>query len=139
MKKLREQEPDGFPAFWDIWRPHARHTDGRGLARETFRQHVLHGAMPQDIIDGAAWFVRSMKERDKEFIPLASTWLNRQAYEDLCLKERDYQARITGAEASKPARTQAEPQPARSRPKTAFLAAYEQRQLLDGLNTSTEH
>lgn len=87
------QEPEGFPAFWEIWRPHARHTDGRGLARETFAKHVKAGADPQDIVDGATYFFRTIKERDREFVPLSSTWINRGAYEDLAVSERQYQQR----------------------------------------------
>lgn len=88
------QEPEGFEAYWQIWRPHARHTDGRGIARETFAKHVKAGADPQDIIDGTKCFFRTMKERDREFVPLASTWLNRGAYEDMAETERAYEARI---------------------------------------------
>lgn len=88
------QEPEGFADWWAIWRPHARHTDGRGIARETFAKHVKAGADPQDIIDGAKCFFRTMKERDKEFVPLAATWLNRGSYEDMAETERAYQSRI---------------------------------------------
>lgn len=98
MRKADRQEPEGFSEFWqDVWRPHARHTDGRGLARDTFRKHILAGANPQDIIDGARYFFRSMKDKDREFVPLSSTWLNRQAYEDLAEKERAYQAKVESA------------------------------------------
>ena len=106
--KVRIPEPEGFQAFWDIWKPISRHTDGRGLARETFRRHVLNGALPQDIIDGTRWFVRSMKERDREYVPLSSTWLNREAYLDGCEQERSYQARLAEIEAK---RTQPAPKP----------------------------
>lgn len=106
--KARISEPEGFQAFWDIWKPISRHTDGRGLARETFRRHVLNGADPQDIIDGTRWFVRSMKERDREYVPLSSTWLNREAYLDGCEQERSYQARLAEIEAK---RTQPAPKP----------------------------
>ena len=82
------KEPEVFPAFWDLWRPHARKTDGRKLARETFAKHVRAGADPEDIVYGAAWFLRTMKERDREFIPLSSTWMNRGSYEDDCILER---------------------------------------------------
>lgn len=91
------QEPEGFADFWSVWRPHARHTDGRGIARETFARHIKAGADPQDIIDGAKCFFRTMKDRDREFVPLAATWLNRGAYEDLAETERAYQARISEA------------------------------------------
>ena len=93
MKKLAEQEPEGFSQYWAVWLPIARRNDGRGLAREAYRKHILNGAEPQDIIDGAAWYVRSLTERDREYVPLSATWLNRCAYEDLCLKERAWQAR----------------------------------------------
>lgn len=82
------KEPEGFAEFWSQWRPHARKTDGRKLARETFARHVASGADPEDIVLGAAWFLRTMKERDREFIPLSSTWMNRGSYEDDCVFER---------------------------------------------------
>jgi hypothetical protein len=91
------KEPQGFPTFWEIWRPHARKTDGRKLARETFAKHVRSGADPEDIILGAAWFLRTMKERDREFIPLSSTWMNRGSYEDDCILERQRIAAIEQA------------------------------------------
>ena len=100
MRKVRIHEPMGFSEFWADWLPHARHTDGRGLARETFRRHILNGAEPQDIIDGARWFLRSMTDRDRQYVPLSSTWLNREAYIDLCEKERAYQARQQERESS---------------------------------------
>lgn len=95
MSKVRTPEPAGFAEWWAEWLPIARHTDGRGLARETFRKHVLNGAEPQDIIDGAKWFKRSLSERDKEFVPLSSTWLNRESYLDMAEKERAYQQRLS--------------------------------------------
>jgi hypothetical protein len=89
------EEPEGFKEFWEqVWRPHARHTDGRGLAREAFARHIKAGACPQDIIDGARYFFRTMKERDKEFVPLSATWLNRGAYEDMAEAERALQQRV---------------------------------------------
>ncbi|MDS1138594.1 hypothetical protein [Nitratireductor indicus] len=98
MRKVRTPEPEMFCDFWSVWQPIARHTDGRGLARETFRKHILNGAEPQDIIDGAKWFVRSLTDRDRDFVPLSSTWINREAYLDFCEKERAYQARIAEME-----------------------------------------
>lgn len=95
MNKARSPEPEGFSEFWDIWRPRARHTDGRGLARDTFTKHVRAGANPQDIIDGARCFFRTMKDKDREFVPLSSTWMNRGAYEDMATLERAYQLRIS--------------------------------------------
>ena len=92
---MRKNEPEGFKEFWEeIWRPHARHTDGRGLAREAFAKHIKAGANAQDIIDGARYFFRTMKERDREFVPLSATWLNRGSYEDMAESERALQRRI---------------------------------------------
>lgn len=88
------QEPEGFAEFWAVWRPCMRRTDGRGDARDTYRKHILAGAMPEDIIDGAKAFLRDMPERDKAYIPLAASWLNKCAYLDWADKEREYQARI---------------------------------------------
>ena len=92
------EEPEGFADFWNVWRPMARHTDGRGLARKAFSQHVKDGADPQDIIDGAKCFFRTMKERDRDYVPLSATWLNRGAYEDLAIQERQFQQRIAEAQ-----------------------------------------
>lgn len=118
-----KQEPEGFADFWAVWRPHARHTDGRGLARDTFAKHVSGGAEPRDIIDGARWFFRTMKERDKEFVPLSSTWINRRAYEDMALQERAYQERIA---AKKP--PQWSPDPAVPPARTRFMQEWDKRE-----------
>jgi hypothetical protein len=91
--KAREQEPEGFEEFWNIWRPHMRHTDGRGDARKAYRKHILDGAEPADIIDGAKAFLRSLSERDKPYIPLAASWINKEAYADWAEQERAFQKR----------------------------------------------
>lgn len=102
----KKDETPEFVEFWETcWKPHARHTDGRGLARETFAKHVKKGADPQDIIDGARYFFRSMKERDKEYVPLSSTWMNRSSYEDLAEQERAYQRRVADRLTEKAANT----------------------------------
>lgn len=99
MKKFIQAEPEGFSDFWNLWRPVSRNTDGRGLARETFRKHLLNGAEPQDIIDGAAWFIRNLTEKTRDYVPLSATWLNRESYLDLCDKERAYQAHLQASQA----------------------------------------
>jgi hypothetical protein len=88
----KADETPEFLAFWDVWQPHMHRNDGRGAARDEFVRHVeRYGADPQDIADGAAWYIRS---RDREqFIPHAATWLNRRAYEDGAEKEREFRAR----------------------------------------------
>lgn len=87
-----KQEPQGFPEFWSIWLPIKRRNDGRGEARDTFAKHLKRGANPQDIIAGARWYARNIPT-GYEYVPLASTWLNRGVWEDDCEKERAFQAR----------------------------------------------
>lgn len=89
----KADETPEFQAFWDVWRPVMNRNDGRGSARDEFFRHVeQYGADPQDIVDGARWFVRS--GGNAEFKLHAQTWLNRRAYEDGCEHERAYQARL---------------------------------------------
>jgi len=92
--KTRENDPEGFDLFWSYWRPHMRRTDGRKDARDAYRKHILSGASPEDILDGAKAFLRDMPERDKPYIPLAASWLNKESYLDWADKEREYQARL---------------------------------------------
>lgn len=94
MRKTREQEPEGFPDFWSAWMPYRRKNDGRGEARTAYRKHILAGAEPEDIIDGARAYLRSLTAAEKPYIPLAATWLNREAYADWCEQERAYQKRL---------------------------------------------
>ncbi len=117
MKRVSEDDIPGFSSFWAVWLPISRRNDGRGLARETYRKHILAGALPEDIIDGAKWYVRSLTERDREYVPLSSTWLNRAAYEDGCERERDFQRRQSE-------RTEAVVVPIRPTGQTAFLKAF---------------
>lgn len=96
----KADETPEFQAFWTLWRPHMNPNDGRGAARDEFIRHVeLYGAAPQDIVDGAAWFIRSggnqKRASDGGLIQShASSWLNKRAYEDGCEQERTYQARM---------------------------------------------
>jgi len=125
MSKLKVHEPEGFPEFWQCWRPHMRHTDGRGEARERYRKKLLEGAEPQDIIDGAKGFIQFMPEKDKAYIPLAASWLNKEAYLDWCDRWRAYQSRISERENNVVAMA---PRPAG---KTAFLREYEQHKVAE--------
>lgn len=81
-----------FSEFWQIWLPIKRRNDGRGEARTTFAKHVKQGANPQDIVDGARWYVRQIPA-GYEYVPLAATWMNRGVWEDDCERERAYQER----------------------------------------------
>lgn len=94
MKRADRNEPEFFETFWSLWREHMRKTDGKGKARPAYRKHILDGADPQDILDGAAYFLRTMSERDREFIPLAASWLNSERWADDCEKERAYRAKL---------------------------------------------
>lgn len=97
-KTTKADETPEFVEFWDrIWRKHARETDGRGDARDEFFRHVESGTDAQDIVDGARCFIRKMSAKGYDYIPLAASWLNKRAYEDLCDEEREYQKRIQEA------------------------------------------
>lgn len=108
------KEPDGFPEFWAIWLPIKRRNDARGLAREAFAKHIKAGADPQDIIDGASWYVRTTPA-GYEYVLLSATWLNRGGYEDDCLRERAFQQRQAERSNVVPIRA----------PKTAFMLKFE--------------
>jgi hypothetical protein len=88
----KKDETPEFVEFWEkVWRSHARETDGRGDARDAFIAHVRAGADPQDIVDGAKHLIRTFK--DFQFLPLAKTWINKRAYEDMAEQHRAHQAR----------------------------------------------
>lgn len=107
MKKVREVEPEGFAEFWAAWQPMARHTDGRGLARDAYRKQLLNGALPEDINDGARWFLRGVQ--DRQYVPLAATWLNREPWPDLCEQERAFQQRMADRQQRETATTNVTP------------------------------
>lgn len=74
------------------WRSIMNRNDGRGAARDEFMRHVEDGADPQDIADGAKWFIHN-GGNSGEFRVHAQTWLNRRPYEDGAEQWREYQAR----------------------------------------------
>jgi len=88
------QEPEGFSTWWTFWRPHMRHTDGKSDARQAYIKALLRGALPDDLLAGAQGYIRFMAEKDKPYIQLSQTWLNKDRWEDWADKEREYQARI---------------------------------------------
>jgi hypothetical protein len=90
----KADETPEFVLFWEQWRRFARKNDGRGEARDTFVKHIKAGADGSDIADGATWYLNNLTERDKEYIPLASTWINRRAYEDMAEQHRSHMAVI---------------------------------------------
>lgn len=124
-----KSEPEGFPEAWALWRPHMRKNDGRGEARAAFAKHIKSGASPADIIDGIRFYLRGLTEAERPYIPMFSTWVNRGAYEDGAIAEREYQQRIAerAAQASRAPTNVHSLRPADY--KTPFLKAYEAREL----------
>ncbi len=100
---------DAFTTFWHIWRKHCRKTDGRGKARPAWQQMMDAGVDPQDIIDGANWYLRNLSERDAPYIPLAASWIRSERWADDCEQERAYQARLAERTERKPVSREAEP------------------------------
>lgn len=87
-------EPEGFADWWTFWRPHMRHTDGKSDARTAYTKALLRGALPDDLLAGAQGYIRFMPEKDKPYIQLSQTWLNKDRWEDWADKEREYQSRL---------------------------------------------
>lgn len=118
LTRMEDETPE-FVEFWEAWRPNKRRNDGRGDARDTYYQHVRAGVDPQDITDGAKWYLANLSGRDKEYIPLAATWINRRDYEDGAEMYRRLQEQLKERK-RKPANDPAPP-----KRKTAFLEAWE--------------
>ena len=92
MKQMHE--PEGFAEWWAFWRPNMRHTDGKSDARTAYTKALLRGALPEDLMAGAQGYIRFMPEKDKPYIQLSQTWLNKDRWEDWADKEREYQSRL---------------------------------------------
>lgn len=127
-KFQREEAEAAFLQFWTLWRKHMRKTDGRGKARPAWQQMIDAGASPDDIIDGASWYLRNMTDRDAPYIPLASSWLRSERWADDCEQERAYQARLAGMEQSENV-VSMKPAP---RPANHFLSRYERGEIKIG-------
>ena len=123
MRKVQAQEPEGFADFWTAWAPYRRKNDGRGDGRKAFAQLVNEGAEPADIIDGAKAYVRSLTAAERPYIPLAATWIRREAYADWCEVERTYQRRLAERQ-SQPSENVVSMQP---RGQTKFLREWRER------------
>jgi hypothetical protein len=125
MRKVQAQEPEGFADFWTAWAPYRRKNDGRGDGRKAFAQLVNEGADPADIIDGAKAYVRSLTTtEERKYIPLAATWIRREAYSDWCEVERAYQKRLAERAAQSQSENVVQMTP---RPKTRFMQEWEAR------------
>ncbi|QKV17839.1 hypothetical protein [Oricola thermophila] len=118
--------PDGTRDRRKGWRSIARHTDGRGDARDAFLKHIEAGADGQDIADGGKWFIHNLKDGDRQYVPLVATWINRRAYEDGAEMWRDMQEKLQEASIRRSDNVTRIQQPPRR--KTAFLEAYEREQ-----------
>lgn len=91
---MSNTEEPTFEALWQLWRKHARKTDGRGKARPTYLKWLQSGADPADILDGARYHIRTMQEKDRPYINLLSVYLNSERWKDECVDEREFQARV---------------------------------------------
>jgi hypothetical protein len=90
-----------------------RHTDGKSDARQSYIKALLRGVLPDDLLAGAQGYIRFMPDKDKPYIQLSQTWLNKDRWEDWADKEREYQKRIAErAEASNVVSIKAAPLPA---------------------------
>ena len=107
--KVKQAEPEGFSQFWEIWQPNSRHTDTRADARNAYRKHLLLGTEPRDLIDGARGYFFFMKERDKPYVQLVATWMNKEAYVDWSEKMRKWDADQAAKEAEREAKRTAPP------------------------------
>lgn len=114
---MKNESPE-FIEFWNIWRPHRRHTDGRGKARKAFEQMIAAGHDPAEIIEGADWYLnnaakgkceatnaslreKGRKELDMAYIQLAASWLRSEAWEDWLDTKADHFVRVAEKEALK--------------------------------------
>jgi len=124
---MAEETPE-FKAFWDCWFPHKNINDGRGSARdEFFRQVEIYGANPQDLVDGARWFIRNGGNQKPNWQgeimrKHASSWLATRDYEDGCERERKHQADMAEREAK------TNVVPIKPQPKSKFLQEWERRE-----------
>jgi hypothetical protein len=105
------------------------------LAREAFAKHVKAGACPQDIIDGAKYFFRTMKDKDRDYVPLSATWMNRGSYEDSAEAERALQQKLRERAVSQP-NVIALQQPKESPERRAEMAA-RLRQVANGMRSGS--
>ncbi len=73
-----------FERFWSVI-PKRNHPHPKELSRKSFFKAVSNGAKPEEIIDAAYQWRRTVEEMGKigtEFVPMASTWLNQARFKD---------------------------------------------------------
>jgi hypothetical protein len=74
-------------SFDDFWAAYPRHDGGRAAAKSKFDSKVRAGAEPAAIVAGALQF-RDDPNRDEQFTPHATTWLNQERWDDPPLPAR---------------------------------------------------
>lgn len=91
----KHDETPEFKEMWEtVWPAIKSPYDGRALARDAYFRHVwFRGAEEQDILDASKFYVRGSSNTETRRL-LFSNWLDRGAYEDLAVSERQYQRRV---------------------------------------------
>lgn len=95
---VKADETPEFIELWEkIWSSIKSQYDGRALARDAYFRHVWwKGADEQDILDAARFYARTAGSQTHRL--LFSNWIERGAYEDLAVQEREHQERIIAAQ-----------------------------------------
>jgi hypothetical protein len=69
---------EAFRLWWDWW----PRKDGRKEAKAAYEAAVAAGATTREIEMGMLVQLHELKQREKRYIPLAATWLNRKGWLD---------------------------------------------------------
>lgn len=82
-RRRKTDPPPEHPRFAEFWDAYPRH-DAKLKAREAFTKAVEAGANPAAVIKGAAAFAQVCVQRrtEKHHMPLPTTWLNGQRWND---------------------------------------------------------
>lgn len=121
MSRARTPESEGYADLWALWLPIKRKNDGRGDGRKAYAK-LLETYTPQDIIDGAQWYIRNL-EKGYPYVPMLATWLNREVFADLYERERAYQEQRARVDVMRDAKKRERKE--RQYPKPKFLQQYE--------------
>lgn len=73
-----------FEKFWDEY-PHRKGSQNKQAARKKYLVLRKRGVVQTDLVQGAKNFFAHCSETEKvstEFVPMASTWLNQERWED---------------------------------------------------------
>lgn len=127
-----DETPDGFDAWWAVWRPYRRDSDSAAKCRVRYAEAIQRANSPDDILNAAKWHIEKRREKGSlAYIQLGASWLYQDVWKDDLADKADYEARIEKArqQASLPSNVQ-ELRP--SGYKTSFLRAYEAEQAKAG-------